>query len=241
MYKRIKFFLKPIFLFYKIIKDYLISFLLKLKITDKQKFTLIYKSSYWQNISSDSNSKSGVGSDKHHVKNIIRELSYFLKKNKIKSLLDIPCGDCSWIFNVNLDKTKYFGADIVKELVINNKRKFKKKVFLEKDLSKDKLKFYDLIIVRDCFVHLNNVKIFSCLNNIIDSKSKYLASTIFVNNYNNLESKLADNWRPINLCHHPFNLPKPKFLLDDTFVGNNFDRFKYLAIWEIKNLKKKNV
>lgn len=37
-----------------------------------------------------------------------------LKKYSIKSILDIPCGDFSWMKKIELDGIEYIGADIVK-------------------------------------------------------------------------------------------------------------------------------
>ena len=79
----------------------------------------------------DSNiSKSGPGSDDKNTKNIRKELPQIIKKYKIRSIFDAPCGDFFWIKKIILKiKIKYLGADIVKEMIEFNKKKFSNKKY----------------------------------------------------------------------------------------------------------------
>ncbi len=232
MNKLINKFLKIVFFPYDYIKYRLLNFILK-KYNSKKKFNLIYKTNYWK--SSFTGSRSGRGSDLETTFKIRESLMKFISDQNIKSILDIPCGDYYWMSKLDLNKLIYIGADIVKELVKNNNKKYKNPNinFLTLDIVKDKLPNVDLIFSRDCLVHLDNEEITLALNNVKKTGSIYFATTIFEKNFNNDTSALSDNWRPINLTKKPFNLNTPDFIIDDS---NNNQLDKKIAIWKISNL-----
>lgn len=60
---------------------------------------------------------------------------------KIKTLLDIPCGDLNWMKKVNLSDIDYIGADIVEELIETNIDQFKERT---------NFKFKVLNLINDC-------------------------------------------------------------------------------------------
>lgn len=223
--------LKNIKSIFKIIKDFFIGIYISTR-NRKDKFKIIYKYSYWKSI--NSRSFSGAGSENEATINIRKELELFIKKENIKSIIDIPCGDFFWMSKLNLDNINYTGADIVEDLIYENKKNHKFN-FIKLDIIKDNIEEYDLIINRDCLVHFTDDEIFKTLKNIKNSKCKYFGSTIFLDNYNNKKSDLPDNWRPINLCKEPFNLPDPYIILNDSTKGK-FDQHKVFAIWDIKKI-----
>ena len=55
---------------------------------------------------------SCVGSDNYTTKVLRSKLPIFIKKYKIKSILDAGCGDFYWMKNINLTKINYYGLDI---------------------------------------------------------------------------------------------------------------------------------
>jgi hypothetical protein len=216
-------------------KDFLISQILK-RVSSKKKFELIYKYSYWQ-VGKDE-SLSGAGSSLKSTFNLRKNLVNFFLKENIRSILDIPCGDFNWFSKIITANIFYTGADIVEVLIKNNNFNYKKKniKFELLNIISSKLKTCDLIFTRDCFVHLDNNEIKKAIKNIKKSNSKFFATTIFTKNFSNVKSKLPDKWRPINLCKSPFNLPNPKYLLDDSSTLNAHDKNKKIAIWFIKDL-----
>lgn len=225
--------LKKITSILKYFKDFLIGIYIRSK-NREEKFKLIYKFSYWK--SSTSKSFSGAGSEMNSTQNIRNDLSEFIKREKINTILDVPCGDFYWMSKMKLDYLDYTGADVVDEIIENNKKYEKKNLkFVKIDLIKDNLKKYDLIINRDCLVHFDNNEIIETLNNIKKSNSTFFGSTIFLEKYNNDESEKPDKWRPINLTKKPFNLPKPYKLLNDKH-NSEFDKFKTFAIWKVNDL-----
>ena len=122
-------------------------------------FTEIYQQNYW----GSSESVSGSGASLRQTQALTQELEGLLKQYKIKSILDVPCGDFNWMKEVNLAGTTYLGGDIVKELILKNQNSYaplNQVEFKVIDLTKDSLPASDLILCRDCLVHLSYEEIF---------------------------------------------------------------------------------
>jgi SAM-dependent methyltransferase len=204
--------------------------------SDSAIFADIYKKKIWHNYGS----VSGDGSTSEMTNVLVEKLSILLKKYKIKSILDIPCGDFSWMNNVEMDGIKYIGADIVPELIENNSVKFanrKNCEFRTIDLCSDSLPEVDMIFCRDCLVHLSNKNIFRALENIQKSRAKYIMLTTFPDHNSNF-NMLTGAWRPINFEKKPFNLPAPLEILNENFTLRNA-RFtdKSMGLWRNSNNK----
>jgi hypothetical protein len=154
-------------------------------------------------------------------------------------MLDIPCGDFFWLSKTNLPVSKYIGADIVEEMVLDNTRAngSPNREFIQLDLLQDLLPRSDFVLVRDCLVHLTNEQIMAALNNVLRSGSTYLGTTHFDDCDYNIKSHETDRWRPLNLTKTPFNFPDPFVKLDDSSIQNPLDRQKKLGVWQVKDLK----
>lgn len=200
----------------------------------KEIFTDYFKNNTWQG----QESISGPGSDYEQTKFLIPELQILLDDLKIKTMLDAPCGDFNWMKRIDLSRITYIGADIVEELINKNNRRYKSVniSFKTMDIVKDKIPTVDLIMVRDCFVHLPNVDIVNALKNIKESKSKYLLTTnFFWQHMQNNKDIPIGGWRRLDLTSKPFNLPVPeKFIIEGNIQSN--DRDKTLSLWKIKDL-----
>ena len=90
-----------------------------------QKFSYIYKSKYWKGIGDGS--LSGAGSNENTTHNIKLELQNFFNQKKIQSILDIPCGDFNWMSSLDMKNIDYKGYDIVRSVIKENNKKYKKK------------------------------------------------------------------------------------------------------------------
>lgn len=178
----------------------------------KKKFTYIFKSNTW----GSNESISGPGSEVKNTKNIRTEIPIIIKKYNIDSIFDIPCGDYNWFKKIN-HKINYVGADIVDEIIHLNNSNFKNfnTKFIKHNIINDKIDQYDLIIVRDLFIHFSDNDIYKALKNIKYSGSKYLLTTYY-NDTNFNKSIITGNFRELNLLIKPFNFPRPLFEIDDT-------------------------
>ena len=165
----------------------------------KEVFQKIYLTNKW----GSKESKSGKGSEIQATEELRRVLPSIIDTFKIKSVLDLPCGDYNYMKEVGLN-CEYIGADIVPELIASNSMKYPKVKFQCLDIVKDKLPKSDLIIVRDCFVHLPIKDIQTALKNAKKS-CKYMLVTSFYKVDFNKDIQVGD-WRPLNMEIFPFNL-----------------------------------
>jgi hypothetical protein len=203
----------------------------------KEVFNDIYQNNLWH-ISEKRESVSGIGSSLEQTKEIIKVLPFVLKKYKINSILDIPCGDFNWMQNIDFSKTKYIGGDIVSEIIIANNGKHKPENinFTELNLIEDRLPKVDLIFCRDCLVHLSFKDILDSIENIKASGSRYLMTTTFTEQSSNKDINTG-GWRPLNLELEPFHFPKPVYLLNEKCMEmDGLFKDKSLGLWEIENL-----
>lgn len=205
------------------------------KIEVEERFRHIFQKNHWAGDSS----VSGSGSDLSQTEKIRQKLPKIIKTYQIKTMLDIPCGDFSWMKDVNLSGVHYTGADIVDELIIHNNRNYSdaSRTFKKLDVLKDLLPPVDLIFCRDCFVHFSNEDIFIALDNIIKSNARYLMTTTFTECENNVDIVTGD-WRIINLQVSPFSLPEPVLILNEGCTeGEGTYADKSLGLWKISDLR----
>ena len=234
------FFIRKIKRIIFLVKDYYK--FLRISLMDKnKKFSYIYKSKYWKNMTNGS--LSGGGSNEIATCQIKKELRLFIDDNNIKSIIDIPCGDWKWMSDFNLSGIVYTGYDVVDGIIESNKSKYLNNNidFYVKNLINESLPKTDLIIIRDLLVHLDESDIIKCLHNIDSSEFKYVGIT----NYPKLQThkkrllgdylRLGDKWRPLNFTISPFNLPQPDINIPDMNELSKIDRGKYLSIWNKKN------
>ena len=201
----------------------------------KDVFTIIYNRNHWN----EKESVSGAGSALSQTKIIINEIDSLIKKLNIKTVLDLPCGDFNWMRFVDLKNVDYVGADIVKELIASNSKRYQTNniQFKTIDLISDQLSCYDLIINRDCFVHLSFDDILKCIQNIKQSKSKYLLTTTFTNRQLN-EDITTGSWRTLNLQINPFRFPEPKIIINENCSEQDYKYIdKSLALYLIEDIK----
>ena len=177
-------------------------------------FNSIYKSFHWRdyNKPKKDESVSGLGSDLNICLDLIKNLNFFIYDNNISSILDLACGDFNWmkqIVNSNKKIKKYCGLEIVDKIVSNNNLKYsnEKVKFIVSDIVSDNLpKNYDLIIIRDFFIHISDGDIMKVLNNIKNTGSKFVAINTFPKVEKNININIFGKHRDINLEKEPFNL-----------------------------------
>jgi len=199
----------------------------------ESRFTNIFFKNGW----GDENSLSGTGSNLVETEIVRQALEKLIKDLKIKTILDIPCGDFFWMKLVDLGEVQYVGADIVKPLIELNKTNYEgaNRKFCQLDLIKDNLPTADLVICRDCLVHLSFEDIFKSIKNIKRSGSVYLLTTTF-NKHTENGDIVTGRWRPLNLEMAPFNFPKPTLSVNEgCHEGDQFSD-KTLALWRLSDL-----
>ncbi len=200
----------------------------------KTTFTKIYKRNSWGSYET----VSGTGSSIDATKELVKQIPILIDKLHIRTLIDAPCGDFNWMKHVELNIEKYIGIDIVPELINNNQQNYTSdnRKFLNLDITRDNLPQADIILCRDCLVHLSFNDIEKAIKNFQKSNSQYLLTTSFTDRANN-EDITTGEWRPINLELEPFNFPKPLYLINEKCMeeGGEFAD-KSLALWRVADL-----
>tara|TARA_Y100000389_G_scaffold200737_1_gene241822 strand:- start:45 stop:761 length:717 start_codon:yes stop_codon:yes gene_type:complete len=200
-------------------------------------FTSIYKSNHWvqkdDNLTKESLSISGHGSNLNTKQyfNLEKNFTKLIDDYKIESILDMPCGDFLWLHEIIKEKNiDYLGIDIVEDLIDSNKTRYKKKNF--NFISSDILNFetdkkFDLIVIRDLFIHIKN----SDISRIIQNIKKMNFNFIALNSYTNEKNKdvITGQHRKVNLLIEPFNLKKPNYHFKD------YENDKYFFMYEKKD------
>lgn len=199
----------------------------------KEIFTHYWKKNVWGGIS-----RSGRGSDLIQTAVIREKLPLLLRKYHCQSMVDAPCGDFYWMQSVNLPLKSYIGVDVVKKLIKLNKSKFgnKNRSFTSIDITKKAVPRADLILCRDCLVHLTYAQITKALRNFKKSGSTYLLTTTFTNLKSNRDIPTG-GWRPLNLMLPPFNFPPPLEVINEKCSeGKGKWSDKSLLLWRIQDL-----
>lgn len=199
----------------------------------------IFNEIHYKNLCDGWESISGSGASIEQTREIIKELPNVLKELKIKTILDLPCGDFHWMKEVNLGTERYVGADILEQLISANQEKYgnENREFISLDLTIDDLPEADLIFCRDCLVQLSYKNIKKVFKNIKRSNIKYIMTTTFTNHNINRDIATGE-WRTLNFERPPFNLPKPiKIINEKCTHGNGEFADKSLGIWLVNDLK----
>jgi SAM-dependent methyltransferase len=167
-------------------------------------FTRYYQKNQWH----DSESVSGDGSSFRRTLGVRRELPALLLQLGVHSLLDAPCGDFHWLRELPIELDQYIGADIVAPLIASLQRLYQNehRKFVQLNIIADPLPQVDVILCRDCLVHLSHKNALAALRNFKRSQSRYLLTTTFVDIDKNADI-LTGDWRPLNLRLPPFSLP----------------------------------
>lgn len=163
---------------------------------------------------------SGAGSHKPEiVKPYLEAITSFLTafKNPI-TVCDLGCGD----FNIGKELVKYtkkyVAVDIVSDLILYNKEKFKEEnlEFLCLDIAADNLPFGDCIVLRQVLQHLSNAEVQSVVYKLVNFKyvilTEHLPQADFTANKDIISGQgtRLKKQSGINLLTPPFNLKVKK-------------------------------
>ena len=135
---------------------------------------------------------NGEGSLDKNTKEDREALMGVLKKYRVRTMLDAPCGLFSWMRHVVHDTPQlhYSGMDIVKDQIEQNKKNYPSLTFFQGDVSVYPLKKYDLVFSKECTQHLKESTTLDFLRNVLKSGSTYLLITSFdvpVNSDDNID------------------------------------------------------
>lgn len=184
-------------------------------------------------------SVSGLGSEDRATAGIRETLPGLLRRLGARSLLDAPCGDAVWIGSMQLE-IDYTGIDIVPSLIAANSARAARGElrgrFLVADITRDSLPACDVILCRDCLVHLSFPNIARAIARFRASGAQFLMVTTFPEWEVNGDCEDGD-WRALNMTKAPFRWPVPRELIDEHCdEGGGGWRDKSLGLWQLDEL-----
>lgn len=191
----------------------------------------VFNHIYSQNLWGDCESTSGTGSS-HSATSVVRQqLPTLLSDYGIRTLLDAPCGDLSWVRELITVPERYIGIDIVPALIERNTALFESASvsFVCADICVDSLPAADLVLCRDCFIHLPTRLIYRALRNFRSTGARFLLLT------NDAEAEPyrdipVGSFRPIDFTRAPFGFPLPLFVIAEN------DHGRQLCLWDLQTL-----
>ena len=200
----------------------------------QERFERIYSTNLW----SDPDSRSGVGSTLDSTAVLRAELPNALRELSARVLLDVPCGDFTWMKRVDLSGIDYIGGDIVPSIIEENQRLHttETRSFVHLDLTRDKLPDADVLLCRDCLVHLSYANIQAVFANIARSNIRFVLMTSFPGRGGNYDVADGD-WRALDFQAPPFALPAPRLTIVEQCEeedGSYTD--KSLVAWSVEDL-----
>ena len=201
------------------------------KLPMDQVFQVIHDTNLW----GAAESISGLGSELEATAKLRQELPGLLSALSTEVLLDIPCGDFAWLSRTPLPVSRYVGADIVETIVESNRERYGGE-FLQLDLCSSDLPRADVVLCRDCLVHLPFAYIENAIANLKRSGSTWLLTTTFLECDENTDIAIGD-WRMLNFELAPFHWKPPVQVLVEgcTEAGGGYAD-KALGLWRISEL-----
>ena len=195
--------------------------------------TEAFRQAYRTNLWGGGESPSGPGSSLEQTAGLRDALPDLCRRYQVTTLLDLPCGDGHWMAGVALPGIRYLGADLLPEVVARAAAQSPEREFLQLDLTTSPLPPADILLCRDCLVHLSFADIERAIGNIHRSRIPYLLATTFPKEPSNHDITTGD-WRPLNLELAPFGFPRPLELLSEgcTEQGGLFGD-KSLGLWRV--------
>jgi hypothetical protein len=189
-------------------------------------FARIHAGNLW----GDPESVSGTGSSLSATTTVRRELPDLMRRFDCHSLLDAPCGDFVWMKTIAHEMERYVGVDIVDEVIARNRAAYAgdRIAFVCADLVSDPLPTADMILCRDCFIHLPTRSIEGVLRNFKRTGARYLLLTNCpgASPYHDIA---LGSFRKIDFTQAPFRFPRPVAVIQE-------EENRELALWDLQAL-----
>lgn len=192
----------------------------------------IYKNKVW---GEKGDFFSGTGTLSENTAEYRKFIEEFIKEKKIKSVVDLGCGDFQIGKKINWNKATYKGIDIVPFLIKrNNKLYSSQKIrFIKRDIIKDKLPDAELCIIKEVFQHFPNKAILKVLKKIRKYKYVIITDCMVEGNRGDLnkEIRMGEKRGEIDLRIPPFNKKIEKII--------EYKREDLLGVFRIVLIKNK--
>lgn len=150
--------------------------------------------------------RSGPGSTEEASRPYREFLEQFVRHGpyKIRSILDLGCGDLEVMSRIDLRGIHYHGVDIIRDRQLDNMRRHPTKRFSVGDARTFALKGSDLLVMKDVLQHWDNSEVVAFLQRFGQGNIKY--ALITNDNYGPTVNQDAQTgtWRALDLTKTPF-------------------------------------
>jgi hypothetical protein len=169
-------------------------------------------------------SVNGPGSSLSCTMSIREWLPGLLRRYQIRSMLDAPCGDWTWMSRVDLGGIHYVGWDIDLEQIRRNRDAYERKpgdyslplrlchFYARNILTVAGVPRVDLILCRDFLAHLPTEHIIAVLDKFRASGSAYLLASNYPGADNEFDYH-PEHYAWLGYCERPHDLEQPPFNL----------------------------
>lgn len=195
-----------------------------------RRFEKIYELGVWIH-GKDQDAASGLGSELEATEGLRSSLPGLLRDLKIQTLVDVGCGDWTWMSQLDLP-CNYLGLDIVENVVERNRASYSKPGidFRQLDAVAEPIPDCNAVLCREVIFHLSFADGLSLIKNI-KRHAEWLIITTDSTTWFNSDIPSGD-FRMLNLQYRPFRFPRPeRELCDDCLVGG-----RKLAVWRTASL-----
>lgn len=203
----------------------------------ERRFRRIYRHNKWR----DPESRSGTGSTLANTENIRTALPALLDELGVTSITDVACGDFNWMRLLLAETpgiTRYVGIDIVPEIVAANTAAHgsARVSFRHGNVIAEVPPAADLIVFRDCTIHLSFADAARAFANIRRSGARYLLTSSYRGAANATDIPTG-RWRPVDLEAAPFGFPDPAArFVENEAAGGSAGAGKALCLWPVAAL-----
>ena len=158
-------------------------------------FSTIYERGVWGD-------GSGGGSELGNAALYVAYLQHFIEKNRIKTIVDLGCGDWRLMRHVDLTGVAYLGVDVVPSVIAANQAKYGSDAvtFQAADVTSFPAPTCDLLLCKDVLQHLSNANAAAVLSRT--SRSRF---SLITNDYSPAnDDNLNGDTRPLDITRAPF-------------------------------------
>lgn len=199
----------------------------------EDRFAHIYSTRMWA-LGDPDNPGSGSGSSLTATAKLRTELPGLLKSIGTRTLLDVGCGDFTWMRTVDLHAIDYVGADIVQSLIDENNVTYGGAGvrFICANAVSDELPDADTVLIREVLFHLSFDDVSAVLRNVLSKSRRFLLITTDRHNAFNADITSGD-WRLLNFEAAPFRFPEPDLWVDEDSAVRN----RRLGVWKADSIR----
>lgn len=183
----------------------------------EERFETIYREKLW-GVNEDNEGYSGGGSEIKNVLPFYQYLIQFIKDYRIRSVVDLGCGD--WTFSKWIDWTgiDYIGYDVVASVVEKNREKYGSDHirFVHANFLTQDIPDADLMLCKHVLQHMPNCDVFSFLKLLSQFKHSLILNAMPVGQIN-IDYPVQERFpfwedRGIDITLPPFNVEGKRVL-----------------------------